>query len=389
MKYNFDEIIPRKDTDSIKWDDAPFGEVLPMWIADMDFKSAPEILKALQQRTAHGIFGYTTIPETFYAAIMKWWKKRYGFTVEKEWIVPVSGVIPALSAAIQSLSKTGDKVIIQAPVYNHFYSSIENSGRVVIENNLLYNNGEYTIDFDDLAQKAADPKVKLLIICNPHNPVGRVWKSEELQSIGDICLQHNVVIISDEIHADLVLAENHHIPFASLGEKYSLNSVTLSSPTKSFNLAGLQVGYFFTQNEPFRHAIQSSFQLMGIELLNIFGITALIAAYEESEEWLDALKEYIQENYLFLTAFINLNLPQIKVTRLEATYLVWLDCTALGKTADQLSHQLLEEQKLWINSGTMYGASGEGFLRINIATPKALLKDGLERLVKGLSSIQS
>ncbi|MBS7231500.1 pyridoxal phosphate-dependent aminotransferase [Flavobacterium psychroterrae] len=387
MKYNFDEIISRKDSGSIKWDEAPFGEVLPMWIADMDFKSAPEILKALQKRADHGIFGYTAIPEAFYAAIMKWWKRRYGFTLEKEWLVPVSGVIPALSAAIQSLSKTGDKVIIQSPVYNHFYSSIENSGRIAIENNLIYNNGEYIIDFEDLAQKAADPKVKLLIISNPHNPVGRVWKKEELQAVGDICLQHNVLIISDEIHADLVFEGHIHIPFASLGEKYSLNSVTLSSPTKTFNLAGLQVGYFFTENEQFRKAIQSSFQLMGIELLNIFGIAALIAAYEESEQWLDALKEYLQDNYIYLTEFLNLNLPQIKVTPLEATYLVWLDCTAFGKTADELSHILLEEQKLWINSGTMYGASGEGFLRINIATPRVLLQIGLERLLKGLSKV--
>ena len=385
MKYNFDEIISRKDSGSIKWDETPFGEVLPMWIADMDFKSAPAILNALQERVDHGIFGYTEIPNAFYDAIIRWWKKRYGFKLEKEWLIPVSGVIPALSAAIQSLSKTGDHVIIQSPVYNHFYSSIENNGCVAIENNLLYDNGKYTIDFEDLAQKASDPKAKILIISNPHNPVGRVWTKEELQGVGDICLQHNVVIISDEIHADLVFEGHVHIPVASLGEKYSLNSVTLSSPTKSFNLAGLQVGYFFTQNEQFRKAIQSSFKLMGIELLNLFGISALIAAYEESDQWLDALKEYLQDNYLFLTQFINSNLPQIKVTPLEATYLVWLDCTAFGKTANELSHKLLEEQKLWLNSGTMYGGAGEGFLRINIATSKILLEMGLKKLVKGLS----
>ncbi|OXA88952.1 MalY/PatB family protein [Flavobacterium hercynium] len=385
MKYNFDEIVTRKDTGSIKWDEGPFGEVLPMWIADMDFKSAPEILAALEKRIAHGIFGYTAIPDAFYDAIIAWWKRRYGFAPEKEWLVPVSGVIPALSAAIQALSKNGDKVIIQTPVYNHFYSSIENSGRIMIENNLLYNNGTYIIDFEDLAQKATDPKAKLLIISNPHNPVGRVWTKRELQALGDICLQHNVVIISDEIHADLVFEGHLHIPFASLGEKYSRNSVTLSSPTKSFNLAGLQVGYFFTKNEQFRKSILSSFQLMGIELLNLFGITALITAYNESEEWLDALKEYLYDNYLFLTEFIALHLPHIKVTPLEATYLVWLDCTALGKTADDLSYVLLEEQKLWINSGTMYGSSGEGFLRINIATPRSLLKIGIEKLLKGLA----
>lgn len=385
MKYNFDEIVTRKDTGSIKWDEGPFGEVLPMWIADMDFKSAPEILAALDKRIAHGVFGYTAIPDAFYDAITAWWKRRFGFAPEKEWLVPVSGVIPALSAAIQALSKNGDKVIIQTPVYNHFYSSIENSGRIMIENNLLYNDGTYTIDFEDLAQKAADPKAKLLIISNPHNPVGRVWTKRELQALGDICLQHNVVVISDEIHADLVFEGHFHIPFASLGEKYSRNSVTLSSPTKSFNLAGLQVGYFFTENEQFRKSIQSSFTLMGIELLNIFGITALITAYNESEEWLDALKEYLYDNYLFLTEFIALHLPHIKVTPLEATYLVWLDCTAFGKTADVLSDGLLENQKLWVNSGTMYGSSGEGFLRINIATPRSLLKIGIEKLLKGLT----
>ncbi|PAM93745.1 cystathionine beta-lyase [Flavobacterium sp. IR1] len=385
MKYNFDEIVTRKDTGSIKWDEGPFGEVLPMWIADMDFKSAPEILAALDKRIAHGVFGYTAIPDAFYDAITAWWKRRYGFAPEKEWLVSVSGVIPALSAAIQALSKNGDKVIIQTPVYNHFYSSIENSGRIMIENNLLYNDGTYTIDFDDLAQKAADPKAKLLIISNPHNPVGRVWTKRELQALGDICLQHNVVVISDEIHADLVFEGHFHIPFASLGEKYSRNSVTLSSPTKSFNLAGLQVGYFFTENEQFRKSIQSSFTLMGIELLNIFGITALITAYNESEEWLDALKEYLYDNYLFLTEFIALHLPHIKVAPLEATYLVWLDCTAFGKTADVLSDGLLENQKLWVNSGTMYGSSGEGFLRINIATPRSLLKIGIEKLLKGLT----
>lgn len=385
MKYNFDEIISRNDSGSIKWNEAPFGEVLPMWIADMDFKSAPAILNALQKRVDHGIFGYTATPDAFYDAIINWWKKRYDFTLEKEWLIPVSGVIPALSAAIQSLSKMGDHVIIQSPVYNHFYSSIANNGRVAVENNLLYNNAKYTIDFEDLAQKAADPKAKILIISNPHNPVGRVWTKEELKTVGDICLKHNVVVISDEIHADLVFEGYFHIPFASLGEKYALNSITLGSPTKSFNLAGLQVGYFFTQNEQFRKAIQSSFKLMGIELLNLFGITALIAAYEESEQWLDALKGYLNDNYLFLKEFIKLNLPQIKVTPLEATYLVWLDCTAFAKTADELSHGLFEEQKLWINSGTMYGSAGEGFLRINIATPKAQLQTGLERLLKGLS----
>ncbi|PBJ10141.1 MalY/PatB family protein [Flavobacterium sp. ACN6] len=384
MDYNFDEVISRRNSSSIKWDDAPFEDVLPMWIADMDFKSPPAVLNALQKRVEHGIFGYTAIPETFYNAILNWWKKRYGITLEKEWLVPVSGVIPALSAAIQALSNKGDKVIIQPPVYNHFQTSIINSERNVVENNLLYDNGHYAIDFDLLSKQAADPKVKLLILSNPHNPVGRVWTKEELQRIGDSCIKNNVIVISDEIHADLVFKDYNHIPFASLGETY-MNSITLSSPTKSFNLAGLQVGYFFSQNDELRKAVQSSFKVMGIELLNLFGITALIAAYEESEHWLEALKEYLYDNYLFLVSFIELNLPQIKVTPLQATYLVWLDCTALKIASDNLTHNLLEKQKLWINSGSMYGEIGEGFLRINIATPRAVLEMGLERLKEGLA----
>jgi len=385
MDYNFDEIISRKNSSSIKWDQTPFEDVIPMWIADMDFKSSPAILNALQTRLDHGVFGYTAIPEAFYNAIINWWKRRYGFTLEKEWLFPVAGVIPALAATIQSLSEKGDKIIVQSPVYNHFYNSISSSGRIIVENNLLYTNGRYAIDFEDLENKAADPKVKILIISNPHNPVGRVWTKEELQRIGDICIANNVIVISDEIHADLVLKGHFHIPFASLGEKYSFNSVTLSSPTKSFNLAGLQVGYFFTQNETFRKAIQSSFEVTGMELLNLFGITALIAAYEESELWLENLKEYLHNNYLFLQSFLKLHLPEIKVTPLEATYLVWLDCNALRKSSNDLSHELLGKQKLWINSGTMYGKAGEGFLRINIATSKAILEMGLERLKSGLS----
>lgn len=385
MNYNFDEIVARTGSDAIKWENMPYEDTLPMWIADMDFKTAPAILAALQKRIDHGIFGYTAVPETFYAAIIKWWKRRKNFTIEKEWIVPVSGVIPALSAAIQTLSEKGEKVAIQSPVYNHFYTTISTLERSIIENRLKYDNGKYTIDFEDLEKQTSDPKVKLLIICNPHNPVGRVWTAEELKKMGDICLKNKVTVISDEIHSDLVFKTHQHIPFASLGEKYSLNSVTLGSPTKSFNLAGVQVGYFFTQNEEFRKAIQDPFKRMEIELLNVFGITALMAAYEESEQWLDALKEYLYANYLALKSFIELNLPHIKVTPLEGTYLVWLDCTALGKTSDALSGEILEKQKLWINSGTMYGDKNEGFLRINIAVPKSVLQTGLEKLQKALT----
>lgn len=386
MDFNFDEITDRKNSHSIKWSSAE--NTLPMWIADMDFKTAPAIIEALQKRIDHGVFGYTETPLEFYNAIVNWWKKRYGFTVEKEWIVPVTGVIPALCATIKSLTDQGDKIILQSPGYNHFYTSISNCERVLVENKLTYHNGKYTIDFEDLARQVSDPEVKIMIVCNPHNPVGRVWNKDELQKIGDICLEHNVIVISDEIHSDLVFEKDPHIPFASLGEKYSNNTITLHSPSKTFNLAGLQVGYFFTQNTEFKNAIEQVFVSMGIELLNVFAIETLIAAYEKSEDWLEALKEYIRQNYLFLKDFAATHLPDLQVMPLEGTYLVWLDISVFRKSSDEIAAHLLKEQNLQINSGTMYGSAGEGFIRINIATPQSLLKSGLEKLKLGLSNLK-
>ncbi|KRD12387.1 cystathionine beta-lyase [Flavobacterium sp. Root901] len=384
MDYNFDEIIDRKNTNAIKWDVSPSLDILPMWIADMDFKTAPEIIEALQNRVSHGIFGYTQTPEQCYISIQNWWKKQHGLSLEKEWILPVIGVIPALSAAIRSLSEKGDQIIIQPPVYNHFYTPIENCGCEIIENNLSYNNGIYTIDFEDLEIKASHPKAKLLLISNPHNPVGRVWTKEELLQIAKICHKHNVIVISDEIHCDLVFSGQKHIPFASLDDQYISNSITLASISKSFNLAGLQVGYVFTKNAELYHKVKSVFAIQEMELLSPFAIEALIAAYNKGENWLVELKKYLYHNYSFLQDFIASELPQIKVVPLQATYLVWLDCSALQLNSDEIAKMLQEEQKLWINSGTMYGKAGEGSLRINIATPQKLLFEGLQRLKKAL-----
>jgi len=383
MKYNFDDIIDRKNTNAIKWESSS-PDILPMWIADMDFKTAPEIIEALQNRISHGVFGYTQTPEHFYISIQKWWKKRYQLAIEKESIIPVSGVIPALSAAIRSLTEKGDQIIIQPPVYNHFYNSIQNCEREIVENNLIYNNGSYSIDFEDLERKAANPGTKLLLISNPHNPVGRVWTKEQLLNIASICQKHNIIVISDEIHCDLVFSSEKHIPFASLDHQWAKNTITLASVSKSFNLAGLQVGYIFTQNAAFLNGIKSILQMQEMELLSPFAIESLIAAYDKSEKWLEDLKEYIYQNYIFLAQFITSELPQIKVVPLQATYLVWLDCSALKVSSDQIAKNLLEDEKLWINSGLLYGNAGEGFLRINIACPIKVLSESLERLKRNV-----
>ncbi|MFB9080725.1 MalY/PatB family protein [Flavobacterium procerum] len=385
MNYNFDEIINRRNTNSIKWDEADSPDILPMWVADMDFKTAPEITAALENRISHGIFGYSKTPIAFFEAVIMWWKKRHGFSLQKEWILPVAGVIPAMSAAIRSLTEKGDRIIIQPPVYNHFYSTIENCGREIVENNLIYNDGFYTIDFEDLEKKAADPKTKLLVLCNPHNPIGRVWTKEELNQIAVICKKHAVVVLSDEIHSDLVLSEETHIPFASLDHSLMGNSITFSSISKTFNLAGLQVGYVFTNNQEFYDGLKSVLIMQEMELLSPFAITALITAYEKGEPWLEALKLYVYENFLFLNEYIERELPSVKVMQLQATYLVWLDIRSYKLSSDQVAQKLFDNQNLWVNSGTMYGKAGEGFLRINIACQKKIMQDGLQRIKRELS----
>ncbi|SFC04115.1 cystathione beta-lyase [Parapedobacter composti] len=382
MDYHFDEPVDRKNTDSIKWDAAE-ADVLPMWVADMDFKAAPAIVEALQNRVAHGVFGYTQTPQRFYDAIVSWWHKRHGFTLQPHWLLPVTGVIPALSATIQALTAPGDKILVQPPVYNHFFMSISNSGRQVVENPLHFQGGHYQIAFDDLEAKAADPAVTLLLLSNPHNPVGRVWTAEELRRIGDICARHGVVVVSDEIHSDLVFGNHKHTPFASLEQEHSLRTVTISSPSKTFNLAGLQVAYLFSEREDFRKRIQEVFNTREMALLTPFAIEALIAAYEQGDDWLEALKTYLTGNLAHLTAFCATHLPHIAVVPLQATYLVWLDCRAVITSTAAFADKLRRQEKLWLNPGTLYGQAGEGFLRINIACPRSLLNDGLSRLVRG------
>ena len=377
MKYNFDELIDRSNTGSVKWSKP---DVLPMWVADMDFKTVPEVTEALISRASQGIFGYSEIPDSFYDAIQRWWMKRHTFRLEKDWIVATPGVMPALAAAVDALTAEGDKIIVQPPVYNHFFMTVKQSHCELVENNLLYDNGSYQIDFEDLERKAADPAVKLLLFSNPHNPAGRVWRKAELQRLGEICIRHNVVVLSDEIHSDLVYGDFKHVPFSSLGEAYARNSMTFSSPSKTFNLAGLQVAYFFTENEAFRKMVREILTKWEMTMLNIFAIDSLIVAYEKGENWLEQLKEYLFENYQYLKDFCHAKLPQLSVIPLQSTYLVWLDCTSLGMPSSTITDRLLEHEQLWLNPGIKFGQAGNQFLRINIACPRSLLEEGLKRL---------
>lgn len=386
MKYDFDEIVPRRGTNAIKWDMDTDPEVLPMWVADMDFRTAPAVAAALQRRVQHDIFGYATAPKAYYDAITGWFRRRHGWQIRPEWVLHTTGVIPALSAVIKALTQPGDKVLIQTPVYNHFFTSIHNSGCQAAESPLVYRDNTYTIDFDDLERKAADPAVKLMLLCNPHNPAGRVWTPAELHRIGELCLRHDVVVVADEIHCELVMPGFRYTPFASLSEEFARRSVTCASPSKAFNLAGVQVANIFAADAGLRERIARSLEINETGMISPFAIEALTAAYTDGAEWLDALNGYLWENYLFLRDYFARHLPQFPVLPLEGTYLVWTDCRAAGLSSDALTRRLLDEGRLHVNSGSMYGAAGEGFIRLNIACPRKLLAEGLNRLKRVLTA---
>ena len=384
MKYNFDEIIPRRGTNSYKWDSSGDADVLPMWVADMDFRTAPPVVEALKKRVEHGIYGYVRVPDAYYEAVTGWFARRHSWAIAKEWIIYTTGVVPALSAVIKALTIPGDKVMVQTPVYNCFFSSIRNNGCEMVANPLLYRNGTYQIDFADLEQKAADPQVKVLLLCNPHNPSGRVWTKLELTRIGEICIRNDVWIVADEIHCELVFPGHSYTPFASISEEFLMHSVTCTSPSKAFNLAGLQIANIISADMDIRLKIDKAININEVCDVNPFGVEALIAAYNDGEEWLEELKHYLFANYNYLRAYFNEYLPNFPVMALEGTYLVWVDCSALKQSSEKIVKALLEKEKLWVNGGSLYGDAGEGFIRINIACPRQRLMDGLERLRRTL-----
>ena len=384
MKYNFDEIIPRRGTNSYKWDSTGDADVLPMWVADMDFRTAPPVVEALRKRVEHGIFGYVRVPDAYYAAVTNWFARRHDWQIEKEWIIYTTGVVPALSAVIKALTAPGDKVMVQTPVYNCFFSSIRNNGCGMIANPLIYRNGTYQIDFADLEQKAADPSVKVLLLCNPHNPAGRVWTKQELTRIGDICIRNNVWVVADEIHCELVFPGHTYIPFASISQEFLMHSVTCTSPSKAFNLAGLQIANIISADTDIRTKIDKAININEVCDVNPFGVEALMAAYNDGEEWLEELKQYLFANYNYLRVYFEEYLPEFPVATLEGTYLVWADCSVLNQSSDETVKTLLEKEKLWVNEGSLYGEAGEGFIRINIACPRQQLIEGLNRLRRAL-----
>lgn len=378
MNYDFDKVVPRRGTGCVKWDTPQAEGVLPMWVADMDFRTAPEVIRAVERRAAHGIYGYTEIPTAYYDATVGWFGRRHGWNIRPEWIVYTTGVIPALWATIKALAEPGERVIIQTPVYNSFFSSILNNDCEISDNALIYENGRYRIDFDDFERRAADPRAKVFLLCNPHNPVGRVWTRDELRRMGEICLRHGVFVISDEIHCELTYQGHDYTPYGALGAEFLQHSVACTSPSKAFNLAGLQTANIIVADEQVRRRIEHVLDLNEACTVTPFGVEALIAAYNEGGQWLDELRGYLYENYLFLREFFSAHLPQYPILPLEGTYLVWVDCRAAGIGSEQLTQQLLDEQLLMVNPGTMYG--GEGFLRLNIACPRELLAEGLRRL---------
>ena len=385
--YDFDTIIPRRGTNSIKWDarppfDADTEGVIPLWVADMDFKAAPFIIDVLRKRVEHGVFGYVCVPDSYYEAVCRWFSGRHGWKVEKDWIIYTTGVVPALSAAVKALSRPGEKVILQSPVYNCFFSSVCNNGCEILDVPLLYHDGTYSYDFEGLERACADPQAKLMLLCNPHNPAGRVWTREELARVGDIARRHDVTVVSDEIHCEIVMPGFTYTPFASVSPENQACCVTLCSPSKSFNTASLQIANIITSNPEWRKLIDRAINVNEICDVNPFGVLALEAEYSpEGAEWLKELNQYIYDNYLLLRK----KLSDWTVCKLEGTYLPWVDVSSLGLPTEKIEEELLRNYKVWVNAGAMYGT--EGFIRINLATPRSVLAEGLDRVSRGLSAL--
>ena len=381
MKYNFDELIERRGTNCVKWDESPSPEVIPLWVADMDFRVAPAIQKALQQRVEHGVFGYNIVPESYYEAVISWFHRRHQWDIQRSWILYTTAVVPAMSCVIKALTMPGEKVLILSPAYNCFFSSIKNNGCEVLESPLKAVGDTFEVDFDDFESKCADEKTTLFLLCNPHNPSGRVWTKEELQRMYDICKRHGVKVASDEIHCELVMPGHEFVPFGTITD----DGVVMNSPSKNFNTAGLQIANIICSHPSWRRRIDRAININEVCDVNPFGIVALQAAYNESEDWIDELNQYLWGNYQLLCDFIGENIPQWKVCRLEGTYLPWVDISAMGITSQELCDQLLAEAKVWINPGTMYGPqTGEGYVRFNIAIQRSRLLDALQRIKKYL-----
>ncbi|KQS92447.1 MalY/PatB family protein [Chryseobacterium sp. Leaf394] len=385
MKYNFDEIIERRKTNSVKWDFFA-DDILPMWVADMDFKIAPEIQKAITDKAISGMMGYQFLSEEFKISTISWLQKHHDFTVSADQILPVPGMLLGISAIIRTFLGKDEKIILQPPVYDHFFETVKNSGAETVYNDLIYQNNSYSMDFDDLELKTSDPLTRFLLFCNPHNPVGKLWTEDDLRKIAEICSRNNVIVISDEIHSDLVFEDLKHIPFAKIAADYDLISFTLGSPCKTFNLSGLSTAYIISDQKDHLEKVRKTLQQQETEWINPFSAEAFIAAYNSGENWMMEMKKYIFDNFIFTKRYFNERLPQLKVVQSESTYLMWIDCKNLNLSSTILEDRLIIEAKLKLNAGNRYGSAGEGFMRMNIACPREILTEGLHRLENFVNS---
>lgn len=384
MKYNFDKPTNRRGTGSLKWD-VPENE-LPMWVADMDFETVPEVIEALKKRVEHGIFGYSIMPDAWSQSYVNWWDKRHHITLNPDKLIFTTGVVPAISSAVRKLTTPAENVLVQTPTYNIFFNSIRNNGRNIVENQLLYDGREYHIDWDALERQLADPQTTLMILCNPHNPIGKIWDKETLARIGALCAENDVTVFSDEIHCDITAPGKEYVTFASVNEQCRQISVTAIAPTKTFNLAGIQSAAVYAENKALHHKMWRRLNTDEVAEPNAFAMSATIAAFTYGADWLDELRVYIEENKKYVTGFIAKEIPQMKVVPSEATYLMWLDCQAYTKDSDKLYAFIRKESGLYLASGREYGTNGDGFLRLNVATTRKNVEDGMERLKQSMKA---
>ena len=384
-KYNFDVEINRRGTDSLKWDVK--DNELPMWVADMDFQTAPEIRDALAKKLEHGIFGYSDLIPDWYEAYQNWWKRRHGLEIKKSWMIFSTGVIPSISSIVRKLTTPNEKVIIQTPVYNIFFNSIYNNGCRVWESPLKYENGQYSMDFEDLEEKMADPQASLMILCNPQNPAGNIWSAEELARVGELAKKYGVTVVSDEIHCDITAPGTEYVPFASVSDTCREVSITCIAPTKAFNIAGLQTSAVFSANPFLKHKVWRALNTDEVAEPNAFAQTATIAAFNQGEDWLNEMREYVFSNRKRAEEFIAAELSKVHPVKSNATYLMWLDISEYGKSSDEVASFIRKETGLYVTEGLEYGESGRYFLRMNVACTRATLEDGLKRLKEGFSRL--
>ncbi len=403
MDHRFDIEIAREGTNSLKWEFVhdeqslfPFKQtgrffgkdrILPMWVADMDFRCPEPVVEALSARAKHGVYGYSVPTEAFYKSVVGWMERRHSWEIDPRWICITPGVVPALNMLVRTFVSPGDKILIQPPVYYPFYMAVENNHAEIVTNPLIYEDGRYQMDLADLERKARDPKVKMAILCSPHNPVGRVWTKDELTDFGRICVENDVLVVSDEIHGDLVYGGYSFVPFASISHEFTQRSITCTAPSKTFNLAGLLTSCIVVPNDDLRSRFEETLLSNGLVVHGCFGLTALQVAYDQGEEWLEQVCAYIEGNLQYLEAYIVEHIPRIRVVRPEGTYLVWLDCKGLGLDSNYLSRLIMEKAKVYLDDGVIFGPEGEGFQRINLACPRPLLAEALDRINDAISRL--